>query len=397
MNPLFDQPSDVLTAALPLAGLVLGLLIGVLLNASHHRRKRKRGAPLEDAEAYRALQLELGLDDKIGQMHAAEVEIAQVEMRLTHLNKTIASTRQQLDETEQEYDRLLVEFDQSQSSVEQTNSNLNAIRQSLEARSADRSKLLSEVDQHIEELDMLKQMQDGYDVKINRLTQQVQWQDSELRMLRQTVKAKTAEIDEARGLLDQRDAELRMLHRQRQQREIDIAHARQLIAEKDSELRHKMSVASAFDSLPLDRPAAQMGSGQGAPPASHASAPPPPIPALPSNETMRSDILKSASRVDVTPREQPIPASTQVIERVARPVAAPDEPDDDLTVLPRLTPFYASQLRQQGIRTIRQLAEMEAQQVRLLLDPPPHHEPECEKWVNAAKKLTRRRRKPEPE
>src|SRR5262245_43549975 len=322
MNALFDQPLDILTAALPLAGLAIGLLIGVSLNAAHHRRKkRQRGAPMEDAQAYRELQLELGLDDKIGQMHAAEVEIAQVEMRLSHLNKTIASTRQQLDETEQEYDRLLVEFDQSQSSVEQTNSNLNAIRQSLEARKTDSARLLSEVDQNIEELDMLKQMQDGYEVKINRLTQQVQWQDSELRMLRQTVKAKTAEIDEARGLLDQRDAELRMLHRQRQQREIDIAHARQLITEKDNELRHKMSVASAFDSLPLDRPAAQMGPG-GDPTAptpvhgTHGPTPPPAILrpqaepsdpkgvaglALPPNETVRSDILKSVRRVDVPP------------------------------------------------------------------------------------------------
>ncbi len=360
MNPVTAQLSAVLVSALPVIGLSVGLLAGWALNAAHRRREKRRAAK---GEASRELHLELSRDERLDQMHAAEVELAQVEARLTHLNKTIAATRQQLQDNEREYDRLLVAFDERQISVEETQSNLNSIRQNLEARSSERNKMLVDVDRSIEELDMLQQMQDGYQVKINRLTQQVQWQDSELRMLRQTMKAKTAEIDEARVLLDQRDAELRVLHRQRQQREIDIAHAKQLITQKDDELRRQMGVARTIDALPAE-----------------ASSPPP----LP------------ARRVDVTPREpRPLPPVGVAERATSTPVRSYVSPEveDDLTVIPRLAQYYADQLRDQGIKTVRQLAELTPDQVRALLDIPGHHSPNIEGWIKAARKLTRRRRR----
>jgi predicted flap endonuclease-1-like 5' DNA nuclease len=360
MNSLIANFPPLLVNTLPLIGLALGLLAGWALNAVHHRRAGRRAAWREPGPE---LHMELSRDEKLDQMHAAEVELAQAEARLTHLNKTIAVTRQQLDDTEQEYDRLLVAFDERQSTVKETQSNLNSIRQNLDARRAERNRLLSDVDRSIEEQDMLRQMQEGYQVKINRLTQQVQWQDAELRMLRQTVKAKTAEIDEARALLDQRDAELRMLHRQRQQREIDIAHARQLITQKDDELRRQMGVARAVEALP-------------------AQAPPP--------------LSLPPRRVDVTPAPSPRLPGTALAEEPAPPPArspVEDDLEDDLTVIPRLSPYYANQLRGRGVKSLRQLAAMTPDQVRALLDIPGHHAPNIEGWIKAARKLTRKRRK----
>jgi len=357
MNPLFAGLPPMLVSSLPVVALAVGLLAGWALSVTHHRRvKRKATRPEPGPEVH----MELSRDEKLDQMHAAEVELEQAETRLAHLNKTIALTRQQLHDTELEYDRLLVAFDERQSTVKETQTNLNSIRQNLDARHDERNHLLSAVDRSIEELDMLQQMQDGYQVKINRLTQQVQWQDAELRMLRQTVKARTADIDEARALLDQREAELRMLHRQRQQREIDIAHAKQLIAQKDDELRRQMGVARAVDAFPTE--------------------PPPPI-ALPPR------------RVDVTPREpQRLPAA---IAEKSPPARSPYEEDldDDLTVIPRLSPYYADQLREKGIKSLRQLAAMTPDQVRAVLHIPGHHAPNIDGWIKAAKKLTRKRRK----
>lgn len=351
-----------LVSALPLLGLLLGLLLGWSLTATHHRRVKRRGRRVE---ASPELHLELSRDEKLDQMHAAEVELAQVEARLTHLNKTIAGMRQQVQDTQQEYDRLLLAFDERQTSVEETQSTLNSIRKNLQARNDERNTLLNAVDRSIEEMDMLRQMQDGYLVKINRLTQQVQWQDSELRMLRQTVKAKTAEIDEARALLDQRDAELRMVIRQRQQREIDIAHARQLVTQKDDELRRSMGMARAVDALP------------GGPPS------PPPLP---------------ARRVDVTPQQPRSLPQAAVVERVSAPPRRSeihDDLEDDLTVIPRLAEYYARQLKEKGIRTVKQLAELTPDQVRSLIEIPGHHSPNIDGWLKAAKKLTRRRRREE--
>ena len=359
MNPLIANLPVLLVNSLPLIALAVGLLAGFALNATHHRRAARRLASRMPGPE---VHMELSRDEKLDQMHAAEVELEQAETRLTHLNKTIAKARQQLDDTEQEYDRLLVAFDERQSTVNETQSNLNSIRQNLDARRDERNHLLGDVDRSIEELDMLRQMQEGYQVKINRLTQQVQWQDAELRMLRQTVKAKTSEMDEARALLEQRDAELRMLHRQRQQREIDIAHARQLIAQKDDELRRQMGVARAVDAFPAE--------------------PPPPL-SLPPR------------RVDVTPRQpQRLPGTALADPPDPVPVRSylENELEDDLTVIPRLSPYYAEQLRNRGVKSLRQLAAMTPDQVRAVMDIPGHHAPNIEGWIKAAKRLTRKRR-----
>lgn len=336
---------------LPLLALLAGALLGWGVSAAHNRRTRG-GAGMIPA---RQDQLELNTEDKKEAIHAAEVGLAQLEMRLSYLNKAIASARQQVEDSEQEHDHLLVTLDERQASVKDAQNDLQMIRRSLQSRTQEADHLLESIDKSIEELDLLNQMKDSYLARSNRLTQQVQWQDGELRMLRQTVQTRTAEIDEARALLEQRDAELRLLTRQRQQREIDIEHARQALARRTDELRRQVGAAGG-EAFFGDEP-----------------------PKL------------APRRKDVTPTAPPRLPAASPIPAPPRP-PAPGEPDDDLTVIPRLADFYARQLKAQGIRTIRQLAALDEEQVRALLTIPSHHSPNIEGWLRAARKLTRRHR-----
>jgi predicted flap endonuclease-1-like 5' DNA nuclease len=326
------------------------VLLGWGVSATHNRRRRHVHIPGKQD------RLDLRVDEKHDAVHAAEVQMAQLDFRLNYLNKAIALSRQQVEESEQEHDRLLVSLDERQASVKDAQNNLQSIRQSLQTRTVEADHLLEDIDKSIEEMDLLKQMKDGYVVKTDRLTQQVQWQDSELRMLRQTVKSRSNEIDEARALIEQRDAELRLLIRQRQQREIDIEHARQALAQRTDELRRQVG-AQPGEGFGADRPPARL----------------PP------------------RRVDVTPPEPPALPLPPPRPPAARP-AAPDEIEDDLTVIPRLADFYARQLNARGIKSLRQLAALTEEEVRALLDIPPHHSPNIEGWLKAARKLTRKRR-----
>ncbi len=64
-------------------------------------------------------------------------------------------------------------------------------------------------------------------------------------------------------------------------------------------------------------------------------------------------------------------------------------PDTDI---PRLADFYARQLHDHGIRSIRQLAELSEAEVRAMLNIPAYHSPNIDGWLRAARKLTRKGR-----
>jgi predicted flap endonuclease-1-like 5' DNA nuclease len=343
---------QILAQALPILALLAGSLLGWGVSATHNRRSKRRARNVPGHHDRQQLKYE----DMQGVVHAAEVTLEQLEVRLSFLNKSIAAARQQVEEQEWENDRLLVTLDERQASVKDAQNNLQAIRSSLQTRTREADSLLENIDHSIEELDLLAQMKEGYGVKINRLTQQVQWQDSELRMLRQTVKAKTKDLDDARALLDQRDSELRLIIRQRQQREIDIEHARQSLAHRTDELRRQVG-SSGGDPFISERPPARL----------------------------------PAQRIDVTPLlPRPVSAPTSA-PASARP-AIELEMEDDLTVIPRLADFYARQLKENGVKTIRQLASLNEDQVRSLLNIPAYHSPNIEGWLKAARRLTRKRR-----
>jgi predicted flap endonuclease-1-like 5' DNA nuclease len=369
---LFGIPTQFLV----LPALLIGLVMGYTLNVAHHRRTRKPvfQQPIQPDEADDA---EMSLNTKKAMVSESEVQLSQLEVRLAYLTKSLTRMREQVDAAESEQHNLLLTLDERQGSVSNAQQSLSSIREDLETRNQEASSLLKSIDRSIEELDLLNQMQEGYTVKINRLTQQVQWQDGELRMLRQTVKAKTTEIDEAKALLDQRDAELRLLIRQRQQREIDIAHARQQLVQRDDELRRQVAQVNAQQVAPREAPAR-------------------PLPSLPRISYLPPATAREESEL---PDELPVaPEPSRLRERPPKivgptPEPASDDPGgDDLTVIPRLAEYYASQLRQKGITTVGQLARLSTEEVQAMLYIPGHHSPHIEAWLKAARRLARRRR-----
>ncbi|MBN1430400.1 MAG: hypothetical protein JXB07_18670 [Anaerolineae bacterium] len=346
------------------ASLLLGILLGWALQAGRARRRTYVTDTQVSEAQTRARRKEEAL-------HTAEITLAQHESRLQTLNKTIATIRQQVQETEEEHTQLLTILDEWQASSKSAQDSLHTIRQGVQARSQETDALLTDIDKSLEEMDLLKRMQESYQVKINRLTQQVQWQDSELRMLRHTVQTKTSEINEARALLDQRDAELRLLIRQRQQREIDIANARKTMSQRDDELRRQLKKEA---DTPID-------GGRRS------------LVALP-EPTGTAD----EHRVDVTPPKKPParPTSRSILEE-------DEESDDqdsttdadgglqDIAVIPRLADYYAKQLREKGITTVKQLADHTPEELRAMLYIPGHHSPQIENWVKAARRLSRQK------
>ena len=377
----------------PLVTLLVGVGLGWALSASHHHRRHASGPSERD-------RLEMHVDDSEDAVHQAEVELARLDVRANILTQSIASMRLQIDDSQREHDRLLVALDERQESVKDARHNLDTIDQSLETRNNEANRLMQQIDKSIEELDMLNQMKDNYAVKINRLTQQVQWQDGELRMLRQTMKTRSAEIDEERAALDQRDGELRLLNRQRQQREIDIEHARQALAQRDAEFRRQVasSGSDAFGSarqparLPRDtrnNPDQFLPGSAGLPRETRTNP----------DQLGSTPELRAGRRIDVTPPDpaepQPAPAGPPVPPRVRPAPPTPEPDDDDLTVIPRLSDYYARQLKDKGIRTIRQLAALSEDEVRRLLHIPEYHNPNIDSWLKAARKLTRKSR-PQP-
>lgn len=350
--------------------LLLGALLGWALHATRAGRQ-----PL--AIGSRLAKTQAEIKQKEEALHAAETELAQYEARLQTLNKAVSTTRQQVEDSEEEHKQLLMILDEWQASIQNVQDSLHTIRQGLQARSKENDDLIVNIDKSLEEMDLLKKMQDSYQVKTNRLTQQVQWQDSELRMLRHTVQAKTTEISEARALLEQRDAELRLLIRQRQQREIDIANARKALSQRDNELRRMLG----REGEPFVE-----GGGQ----------PPKPLPGSGSEPERREPVR----RVDVTPAlpsttSDDKPAARSVIEEEDDSHLLPldgDQGEQDITVIPRLADYYASQLRAKGISTVRQLAEHSPEELRAMLYIPGHHSPHIENWVKTARRLARHKK-----
>jgi hypothetical protein len=341
------------------AALLLGILFGWMLHTIRGSRKpRTTDSQLSGIQAK--------IKQREESLHTAEIELAHHESRLQTLNKTIATTRQQVEESEEEHNQLLVILDEWQASIKNSQDSLHTIRQGLQARSQEANDLLANIDKSLEEMDLLKKMQESYQVKTNRLTQQVQWQDSELRMLRHTVQSKTSELNEARSLLEQRDAELRLLIRQRQQREIDIANARKGLAQRDEELKRllKREGESAFET------------GR-------------PLTSRPLPELTQS---RAEQPVDVTPRPAPVlPASRPDISDDTHSAAA-DEGNQDIIVIPRLADYYARQLRAKGISTVGQLACHTPEELRAMLEIPSHHSPQIENWIKTARRLSRQKK-----
>ena len=178
-------------------------------------------------------------------------------------------------------------------------------------------------------------------------------------------------VHEARALLEQRDSELRLLIRQRQQREIDIANARKVLSQRDDELRQQLRK-------------------EGRPPMDGGERPQPALP--------KPDKQEVNHRVDVTAKQSPaLPASRTLLEE--------DESDNDfyqtatsgeggaqdIAVIPRLADFYANQLREKGITTVKQLAEHTPEELRAMLYIPGHHSPQIENWIKTARRLSRQK------
>jgi predicted flap endonuclease-1-like 5' DNA nuclease len=351
--------------------LLLGALLGWVLHAT-------RSARQPYSTGSRLSQAQTEIKQKEEALHNAETELAHHEARLQTLNKTVSTTRQQVEDSEEEHKQLLMILDEWQASIQNAQDSLHTIRQGLQARSQETDDLISTIDKSLEEMDLLKKMQDSYQVKTNRLTQQVQWQDSELRMLRHTVQSKTSEISEARALLEQRDAELRLLIRQRQQREIDIANARKALSQRDNELRRMLGRESEPFVASGDRPPAPLP-GSGSQPARQ----------------------EPPRRVDVTPA---LPSTVSAGKPTARDEIEEEEDDtslvgldggggeQDITVIPRLADYYANQLRARGITTVRQLAEHTPEELRAMLTIPGHHSPHIENWVKTARRLSRQKK-----
>lgn len=353
--------------------ILLGALLGWALRDLRARRAPAIAArSLDDALAKTRAEL----DRKAEALRDAETELTALEARLQALNKTLATARQQVEVKDQERDKLLITLDEEQASVEDARNSLHSIQQDIQVRSQEVQELLTSIDKSMEEMDLLKRMLESYKVKTARLTQQVQWQDSELRMLRHTVQAKTGEINEARALLEQRDAELHLLIRQRQQRDSDIANARKMLTKRDDELRRL-----------LGRGEEPFVEGGGPPPA---PLPPPEVTA------------PARRRIDVTPPQPPpLPegqaaADADEEEELPPLEAGADEGDQDIAMIPRLADFYANQLREKGITTIRQLAGYTPEELQRMLYIPGHHSPHIEGWIKAARRLTRRHKTSSP-
>lgn len=323
-----------------------GILVGVVLGWFLHGLRSRPRLSAEDKLDVQIQALQALADNKRQSIRQAEAMIAQMDMYLSTLNRDIANARQQLQQRDHEHTHLLMTLDERRALVEDAQSDLHRIRENLESREQEADALLSNINKRIEELDMLKDVQESYFVKINRLTQQVQWQDSELRMLQQTIRTKTAEINEARALLTQRDAELRRVIRQREQRDVDIAHAYKILRQRDDELRRLLGPQPMNDT-PNDRLSRSYG----------------------------ADI----NRLDVTPEH-----TTPLLPGLAVSVSESGE-DDDLTELPGLADLYAKQLREQGIRTFRQVALATPEQIQGILKIPGHFSPDIAAWIEAAR------------
>jgi predicted flap endonuclease-1-like 5' DNA nuclease len=324
------------------AGFLVGVALGWLLRGLRSRPRLSA----EDKLDARIQALQALADNKRQSIRQAEAMIAQMDMYLSTLNRDIANARQQLQQRDHEHTNLLMTLDERRALVEDAQSDLHRIRENLESREQEADVLLSNINKRIEELDMLKDVQESYFVKINRLTQQVQWQDSELRMLQQTIRTKTAEINEARALLTQRDAELRRVIRQRDQRDIDITHAYQILRQRDEELRRLLN-SQPLDDAPDDRPSRSRSA--------------------------------EMNRLDVTPEK-----TSPLLPGPAISLSESNE-DDDLTELPGLADLYAKQLREQGIRTFRQVALATPEQIQGILRIPGHFSPDIAAWIEAAR------------
>jgi hypothetical protein len=367
-------PPEVLPYLLLVPALIVGLMLGRLLKA--RARPATSTSPADPADPQVEEKLRL-----------AETEQVAMQDQLAKLQKSIAAARRQIDAADREYTQLLTIMDERRASIASARQDFQAERQPSPEESLQTEALLGEIDRSMDELDMLTSMKENYDVKTTRLTQQVHWQESELRLLRQTVKARTAEIEEARALLEQRDAELRLMIRQRQQRDIDINHARSLLVRQDEELKRLLG------GPPRDPFAGQVGSS-----APESSQSPPVVrritlPAVSSDQPRLTppQAEQAASRPMELPAPDRPPESLQ-FPVVEMPLASDDV---DLAGVPHLSKFYADQLRQHGIRTARELAELSEEAVAGMLEFPPHHTPDIAGWLRAASRLSppRRRRR----
>lgn len=152
----------------------------------------------------------------------AEADLAESEARLAHLNRALASTREQLAAREVEHQRQLAQLRERRTDMSEAAAELNRLGEELKARQQEIEQVLSDINRLTEELDMLHEIDTHYRDETDRLTQHIQWQDGERARFRQTISKRSADIAEAEALLAQRDAELERLIRNRQQREAEI-------------------------------------------------------------------------------------------------------------------------------------------------------------------------------
>lgn len=341
---------------LPLVTAAAALIVGIFLGWGLFVLRRRRIAASADATPLdlRLDQLRALAEEKRHAIADAEAMMTKMESYLTTLTKDVSAAREQVSAKDREYKHLLSTLDERRASIEDIHGN---VRASLDSREKETESLLTNIDKSIEEIDMLNELQETYTVKINRLTQQVQWHDSELRMLQQTAQTRSAEIEEARALLDQRDAELRRMIRQRQQREIDLEHVKQTLAQRNEELRQLLQQQAQSEAA--SRTQRQI-----------AVAPP------------RED------RILIPPRKQPPMLSVPAVIESAASNPQYTNGADDLTQIPGLAEFYAAQLRSNGIRTFRQLANASPDDIHRMLDNPGHFSPNIARWIEAARKRT---------
>jgi chromosome segregation ATPase len=342
---------------LPYIAAVIAFITGIGIGLALHSALRRRIAyQPQSAPAAATLEgdlprIQVSIEEKRKAVQESEAMIARMETYLSTLNRDIAAAREQTAEKETEHHRLLTLLDERRTSIENAHGSLQNVKASLESREQETETLLTSIDKSIEEIDMLHELYETYVVKLNRLTQQVQWQDSELRMLQQTIHAKSAEIEEARELLEQRDAELRRVNRQRQQREIDLEHMRKSLEQQNEELRQLLQRQNHQEQYEKSHPIIT-----------------PPLADQP--------IVLPARKLHPL---LPLPAMAQV----------PTDDNDDLTEIPGLAEFYALQLRTNGIRSFRELANATPEELERMLDIPGHFSPNITRWIEAARRRVR--------